>query len=119
MVWRSVLAVLAGLLGLSVGCGDATSGPNDEAADEVDASSGSGEEESGSGSESSESESNDSTSDTDDMPTTDCCDGPIFDFPIPDAPVQGGCEAVDFLFVIDDSSSMQDHQQNLIANVPA
>lgn len=44
---------------------------------------------------------------------------PIFDLGVPpDAPSRGGCEAVDFLFVIDDSSSMAEHQQNLIANFP-
>lgn len=34
------------------------------------------------------------------------------------APTRRTCSAVDFLFVVDDSSSMQFHQQNLIANFP-
>ncbi len=33
-------------------------------------------------------------------------------------PIQDGCNAVDFLFVIDDSGSMFDNQVNLIANFP-
>jgi len=57
--------------------------------------------------------------------TTEPADGtsttlsPIFDLgPQPDSPLVEGCEAVDFLFVIDDSSSMFEHQQNLVANFP-
>ena len=34
------------------------------------------------------------------------------------APVQMGCRAIDFLFVIDSSESMKDHQANLIASFP-
>jgi hypothetical protein len=34
-------------------------------------------------------------------------------------PTRRTCSAVDFLFVVDDSSSMQFHQANLIANFPA
>ena len=48
-------------------------------------------------------------------------EGPIiFDVvSVPDAPmIQDGCNAVDFLFVIDDSGSMFDKQQNLINNFP-
>lgn len=36
-----------------------------------------------------------------------------------DAPVAGGCEKMDLVFVIDDSASMQEEQDNLIANFPA
>jgi hypothetical protein len=47
-------------------------------------------------------------------------EGPIFDLGSePDvAPPAEGCNAVDFLFVVDDSSSMSTHQQNLIDNFP-
>ncbi len=39
---------------------------------------------------------------------------------VPDAPPGGqmGCPKVDFLFVIDNSASMEDHQTNLVANFP-
>lgn len=49
-------------------------------------------------------------------------DGPRFDVAsMPDAsePQEETCEAVDFLFVIDNSSSMGDNQDNLVANFPA
>ncbi len=46
--------------------------------------------------------------------------GSTFDLGVqPDVGVVEGCTAVDFLFVIDDSSSMETHQANLIANFPA
>ena len=39
--------------------------------------------------------------------------------PVPDAPSpEGGCHKVDFLFVVDNSLSMDDNQANLVANVP-
>lgn len=46
--------------------------------------------------------------------------GPIFDLGTePDiGRPEDGCNAVDFLFVVDDSSSMSEHQQNLIDNFP-
>lgn len=46
--------------------------------------------------------------------------GSIFDLGVqPDAGLAGpGCKAIDFLFVIDDSSSMVEHQTNLVANFP-
>jgi hypothetical protein len=44
---------------------------------------------------------------------------PIFDHGIfPDLPPDNSCKAVDFLFVIDNSGSMFEHQQNLVANFP-
>jgi hypothetical protein len=45
---------------------------------------------------------------------------PIFDVgSMPDSAGQtGGCQAVDFLFVVDDSGSMSDNQRNLIENFP-
>lgn len=46
-------------------------------------------------------------------------DTPIFDLPpTPDVPVDGGCAAVDFLFVIDNSISMEDQQNDLKAAFP-
>jgi hypothetical protein len=63
------------------------------------------------------------TSDTTDPTDTDTEsteDGSIFDLGLaPDLGERVGCNAVDFLFVLDDSSSMSEHQQNLAANVPA
>ncbi len=53
--------------------------------------------------------------------TGDDVDAPIeFDVAgIPDAPgIADGCNAVDFLFVIDSSGSMFDKQVNLVANFP-
>jgi hypothetical protein len=118
VVCRSLPTVLACSFGLSLGCGDPNSsdtGTSDTGSSSDDV----GDADSESESSSSSTSTTDDTDDTDDN-NTDCCDGPIFDFPIPDAPGdQGGCEAVDFLFVVDDSSSMSEHQQNLIANVPA
>lgn len=47
--------------------------------------------------------------------------GSTFDLGVqPDVGLSGpGCQAIDFLFVIDDSSSMAEHQTNLVANFPA
>jgi hypothetical protein len=61
------------------------------------------------------------TSDTDGTSTeSDTTDGSIFDLgDRSDLGETVGCDAVDFLFVVDDSSSMSEHQQNLIDNVPA
>jgi hypothetical protein len=63
------------------------------------------------------------TSGTTDMTESDAAsteDGSIFDLGLaPDLGERVGCNAVDFLFVLDDSSSMSEHQQNLAANVPA
>lgn len=59
------------------------------------------------------------------MPTTDAdssssSGGSTFDVGVqPDIGISDACTAVDFLFVIDDSSSMNEHQANLIANFPA
>ncbi|MGH1345515.1 MAG: hypothetical protein ACRBN8_28380 [Nannocystales bacterium] len=45
--------------------------------------------------------------------------GAIFDVPeLPDPVTPGVCDAVDLLFVIDNSGSMADEQANLIASVP-
>jgi hypothetical protein len=63
-----------------------------------------------------------SSSAADDTSSTGSSDGPppIFDLgATPDLGGPQGCEAVDFLFVIDDSLSMFEHQQNLVANFPA
>ncbi len=48
-------------------------------------------------------------------------DGTRFDLGVPDAPPGDGtgCRKVDFLFVIDNSASMVQYQQNLVANFPA
>ena len=50
-------------------------------------------------------------------------DGPIFDLGVmPDVEPgadQAGCTKVDFLFVVDNSPSMEDDQANLVANFPA
>ncbi len=46
--------------------------------------------------------------------------GALFDVPpLPDPPDAGVCDAVDLLFVIDNSGSMADEQANLIGSVPA
>jgi len=55
------------------------------------------------------------------MPDESEEDGPIiFDVVgVPDSPgIMDGCNAVDFLFVIDDSGSMYSYQQNLVMNFP-
>lgn len=45
---------------------------------------------------------------------------PLFDLGVPDMPpTKQGCNKVDFLFVIDDSSSMAPYQLNLVSNFPA
>jgi len=46
---------------------------------------------------------------------------PIFDLGVPDMPpsMDDGCSKVDFLFVIDNSSSMAPYQVNLVSNFPA
>jgi hypothetical protein len=108
------------LLAASVGCRGAepstdSDGKNDSSGPDDGSSSGNTTSEDGS-------TDGTTTSGTDEeMSTeTETADGSIFDLGTPDdlgEPV--GCDAVDFLFVVDDSSSMQDHQQNLIDNVPA
>lgn len=118
MVRRSLPTVLVCVLGCSDPATDTSSDVG--GSDDVGSSTTTSEGESGTEAESSTG----STSDTDDSDTdasnTDSSDDPIFDFALPDAATESaGCEAVDFLFVVDDSSSMSEHQQNLIANVPA
>jgi len=66
------------------------------------------------------------TGSTDGTPTQDDADdddpGPVvFDLGgIPDAPppMESACQKVDFLFIIDNSSSMQTYQANLVASFP-
>jgi hypothetical protein len=121
---RSLPSVLAGLLGLSLGCNDRAPSVTSD----TDASSSSGTVDPGSTADG-ESSSDGSTSDTSDTSVatesgteseTETADGSIFDLGLPaDVGGSGGCEAVDFLFVLDDSSSMSEHQQNLADNVPA
>lgn len=43
---------------------------------------------------------------------------PIFDVGAPDVPAGTGCHKADFLFVIDDSGSMELHQQQLLDSFP-
>lgn len=43
---------------------------------------------------------------------------PIFDVGVADLPVDIGCRKADFLFVIDDSGSMAEHQQQLLDSFP-
>jgi hypothetical protein len=45
-------------------------------------------------------------------------EGPRFDVPVEDVPVDRPCREVDLLFVIDNSGSMADEQANLIASFP-
>jgi hypothetical protein len=55
-----------------------------------------------------------------DSSSSDTSGASTFDLGVqPDVGVVEGCTAVDFLFVIDDSLSMEVHQANLIANFPA
>ncbi len=69
------------------------------------------------------SESSTETGDTDSTATdsSGSSGGVRFDLgPLPDSPpAKEGCERVDFLFVIDDSDSMADHQANLVNSFPA
>ncbi|MCH9680775.1 MAG: hypothetical protein K0V04_05005 [Deltaproteobacteria bacterium] len=57
-------------------------------------------------------------------PTGDATDptmaatGTIFDVASPDVPIDIGCHKADFLFVIDNSGSMQEHQQQLLESFP-
>lgn len=117
---RDHRAFFACLLGLFVGCNDdPVSVPEGEAgssANDVDAGS-SDDAETGSSSQGSMTlTATDSESGTD----TETTNGSNFDLGMqPDVGERGGCDAVDFLFVLDDSSSMSEHQQNLAANVPA
>jgi hypothetical protein len=124
MVCRNLHAVLAVSFGLSLGCGDSVTGPSDDEAagsDDDVGSSSTDDESAGSDSSSDDTTSGPDTSDSDsDSDSIGEGDDPIFDLgPLADVGDDGGCEAVDFLFVIDDSSSMSEHQQNLAANVPA
>lgn len=54
--------------------------------------------------------------------TSDATDGTtgtlIFDVAANDVPPEQGCRKADFLFVIDNSGSMQEHQQQLLASFP-
>ncbi|MFV8753925.1 hypothetical protein ACNOYE_25550 [Nannocystaceae bacterium ST9] len=113
MVGRSVPSVLACLLALA--CGDSPpaseSDTSHAGSDEIASTSSESESETGD-------ESSADASGSDDASTGS--EGPSFDLaPSPDLAEQAGCDAIDFLFVIDDSSSMAEHQQNLVANVPA
>ena len=63
----------------------------------------------------------DDDDDDDDDAVDDGEDGPKFDLGVqPDSnmEIEEGCTKVDFLFVIDNSGSMEDEQDNLIANFP-
>jgi hypothetical protein len=118
VVNRSRPFVYVGLLGLTAGCSD----PAPSTTQGSDASSSSDGVEDSSTSDSSSSDG--STSDTTDAADTDTDtstdDGSIFDLALPeDLGESESCKAVDFLFVLDNSSSMSEHQQNLAANVPA
>jgi hypothetical protein len=53
--------------------------------------------------------------DDDDAPAPDAQVTPE---PLPDAPAGPGCQAIDVLFVIDNSGSMDQEQDNLVANFP-
>jgi hypothetical protein len=115
---------LAGLLAALLGCraadpstgSDGSSGTNSA---DGGTSSGTGTESSGTGPTTSSS-TDESSTDTDTDTESDTTDGSIFDLATPsDLGELVGCNAVDFLFVVDDSSSMSEHQQNLIDNVPA
>lgn len=44
--------------------------------------------------------------------------GSVFDVGVSDLPPAQGCRKADFLFVIDDSGSMQEHQQQLLDSFP-
>jgi hypothetical protein len=119
VVCRSLPAVLVCSFGLLLGCGDPSS-------TDTSAGTGTGSSSDDVGDADSEGESSSSSSTTGDTDETDDIDGtssdtgPLFDLALPaDLGGQDGCEAVDFLFVVDDSSSMSEHQANLIANVPA
>lgn len=60
------------------------------------------------------------TSQTTEADSSSSIGGSTFDLGVqPDVGISDDCTAVDFLFVIDDSSSMNVHQANLIANFPA
>lgn len=121
--------VFAGLIGLSVGCSDdrvSSTDANDassaDASTTAEGESSSDGSMSGMSSMSSMSGTDDPTDTTDptDTDSTSTDDGSIFDLGLaPDVGEPSGCNAVDFLFVLDDSSSMSEHQQNLVANVPA
>lgn len=119
MVRRSIPTIVASALGLSLGCNASTSGAGDTAGssdDDIGSTTTDGESSTGSTSESD----SDSTANIDESDGDATEDTPTFDLGAPlDLGDDVGCEAVDFLFVIDDSNSMFEHQQNLVANVPA
>jgi hypothetical protein len=104
----SVLAVLLGCRSVDPGTGP------DGSSSTGSADGGTSTESSGEGT---------TAADTDESSTdtgSDTTEGAIFDLGTPsDLGEPVGCNAVDFLFVVDDSSSMSEHQQNLIDNVPA
>jgi hypothetical protein len=112
--------VLACSIGISLGC-NASDTPADE--DQPESSS-SNESETSTSSTTQTNESSTDESSTDESSTdessTEGDETPKLDLGMPpDLGEDVGCDAVDFLFVIDDSSSMSEHQQNLVANVPA
>jgi hypothetical protein len=123
--------VVVACLGLSLACNDpatSTSNADGGGSDETGATTGSDvetdTESTADTSTSSESETDEAETETEtgeEDPTETESEGTDFDLggPLDLGDDEIGCEAVDFLFVIDDSSSMFEHQQNLIANVPA
>jgi hypothetical protein len=69
--------------------------------------------------ESSDDDAADATSDSDGSAEGGTDDAPKYDVGgMPDVGEQTGCTKIDFLFVIDNSGSMQDEQDNLIASFP-
>lgn len=114
MVHRSVPTVLAGLLGLSMACNDDAASTSSDTSNSDDV---------GGGSTTVDDDSttpNSTAATTSESDTDGSDDAPTFDLGTPlDLGEHVGCEAVDFLFVVDDSLSMFEHQQNLVANVPA
>jgi hypothetical protein len=131
VVARSLPTVFGCLLGVSLGCSDdrvsstvgdtagGSGGSNDANGSSTDEESSSSTDEDGSTSDTNTTES-ESKSESETEFETDTEDGSIFDIgTFADIGEHTGCEAVDFLFVLDDSSSMSEHQQNLADNVPA
>ena len=96
----------------ATGSGETGDGPQiGEASDET--SNGNGDTDA----EPADSDGDEGDDDDDDDANDD--DGAKFDVPPDDdIPVGPGCTKVDFLFVIDNSSSMNDNQQNLIGSFP-
>jgi hypothetical protein len=111
---------LAGVLAALLGCRGAEPSTDSGGTNDGSTTNESSSDQSGTSSDTGTGEGT-TTSDTDTTATdTDTSEGSIFDLGGPsDLGEPVGCDAVDFLFVVDDSSSMSEHQQNLIDNVPA